>query len=177
MKAQTMALISVVALATTACGYSIKATVDYDRDVNFATYHTFFIMKGTSSGNPLLDRRVNDDVRIELATKGWVDVPEGQGRAAVVVHAATKTKHTYETFYEAWGGWRWRGVGTATTYIEDYDVGSVVVDIFDVATKQLIWRGAASDALTENAEKNESITREAIAKLFRSFPPGRQTAQ
>ena len=177
MNVRTMALVSVVALMTTGCGYSIKATADYDREVNFANYHTFFIMKGTSSGNPLLDHRVNEDVRMELATKGWMEVPEGEGRTAVVVHAATKTNHTYQTFYDGWGGWRWRGSGWATTYVEDYTVGSVVVDIFDAATKQLIWRGAASDALTENAEKNELITREAITKLFHGFPPGRKATQ
>jgi hypothetical protein len=40
--------------------------------------------------------------------------PAGEGQATVVVHAATKTKHTYETLYDGWGGggWgRWRGFG------------------------------------------------------------------
>lgn len=177
MSVRRMALFSVFALLTTGCGYSIKATTDYDRAVNFASYHTFFMIKGTSSGNPLLDHRVNDDVRMELTTKGWAEVAEGKGRAAVVVHAATKTQHTYETFYDGWGGWRWRGVGTATTYVEEYNVGSVMVDIFDAETKELIWRGAASNALTGNAEKNASITREAITKLFEGFPPGHQAAR
>jgi len=177
MKLRTLVLISVVALAAPGCGYSIKTMTDYDRNVNFENYHTFFMMKGSSSGNPLLDQRVNEDVRGVLVTKGWAEVPEGQGRAAVVVHSATKTKHSYETFYDGWGGWRWGGLRTATTYIEDYKVGSVAIDIFDASTKQLIWRGGATDALTENADENASITNEAITKLFRHFPPAYQAAK
>lgn len=179
MQVRTLAVVSVVAVGVlaTACGYSITTTYDYDRNVSFANYYTFFMMKGTSSGNPLLDRRVSDDVRAALATRGWEEVSKGQGRTAVVVHAATKTKHSYETFYDGWGGWRWGGFGTARTYVNDYKVGSVVVDMFDADTKQLIWRGTASDALTGNAEKNASVTQEAITKLFHHFPPGHEVGQ
>jgi hypothetical protein len=177
MNLRTMALVSTLAMVTTACGYSIQTTTDYDRNVSFVNYRTFFMIKGASSGNPLLDQRVSDDVRAALTIKGWEEVPKGQGRATVVVHAATRMKHSYETFYDGWGGWRWGGFGTARTYVDDYKVGSVVVDIFDAETKQLIWRGAASDALTGNAGKNASITRHAITKLFHHFPPGDEVAQ
>jgi hypothetical protein len=164
----------VLALSATACGYGIKTATDYDRSVNFRKYTTFFMMKGNSSGNPLLDQRAADDVRQALTSKGWAEVPEGEGRAAVVVHAATKTKHSYETFYDGWGGWRWRwaGMRTATTLVEDYKVGTVVVDIFDADSKQAIWHGVASDALSDNARDNAKATRAAITKMFRKFPAG-----
>src|SRR5258705_10134762 len=108
------------------------------------------MMKGRSSGNPLMDHRVEDDVRMELTIRGWDEVPEGEGLAAVVVHAATKTKHSYETFYDGWGGWRWGGTRTATTYVEADKGGSVTVDILHAPAKELIWRGAPSAALTGN---------------------------
>jgi len=132
-----------VALLTVGCGYAIKTSTDYDRSVRFSNYHSFFIMKGNSSGNPLMDQRAQADVERALASKGWVEVPEGEGQAAVVVHAATKTKHTYETLYDGWGGWGWRrgwggGLGGSTTFVTDYKVGTLVVDIFDAKTKQAI---------------------------------------
>jgi hypothetical protein len=92
-----------VALLTVACGYSIKTSTDYDRNVKFSNYHSFFMMKGNSSGNLLLDQRAAGDVSSALTNKGWMEVPEGEGQTAVVVHAATKTKHTYETLYDGWG--------------------------------------------------------------------------
>jgi hypothetical protein len=166
-------------LVTVGCGYSIKTATDYDKTVRFSNYHTFFMMKGNSSGNALLDQRASADVVSALTSKGWAEVPEGQGRAAVVVHAATKTKHSYQTFYDGWGGgwrYRWGGMGGATTYVQDYKVGTVVVDIFDAETKQAIWRGSASDALSDNQKDNAQATEAAITKMFANFPPG-QTAQ
>jgi uncharacterized protein DUF4136 len=101
-----------------------------------------------------------------------MELPEGEGQTAVVVHAATRTKHTYDTFYDGWGGWRWRwgGFGDATTFVEDYKVGTLVVDIFDSSTKQAIWHGFASDAVSDNAKSNAQATEEAVDKLFRNFP-------
>ena len=176
MKTNRLAVTSAVALVAAACGYSIRATTDYDHSVSFSNYHSFFIMKGNSSGNPLLDQRAADDVKTALTSKGWIEVPEGQGQAAVVVHAATKTKHTYQTLYDGWGGgwrYRWGGGfgGGATTFVEDYKVGTVIVDIFDAKTKQAIWHGTASDALSDNAKSNAQATEQAIDKMFGAFPP------
>jgi hypothetical protein len=40
---------------------------------------------------------------------------------------------------------------------QTYKVGTVVVDLFDTNTKQLIWRGASSDTLSNNSDKNLKI--------------------
>jgi hypothetical protein len=179
MNAKHLLSVGAVALLTAACGYSIKTSTDYDRNVRFSNYQSFFILKGNSSGDPLMDQRATADVVTALTVKGWAEVPEGEGQAAVVVHAATKTKHTYETFYDGWGGgWRWRsgGFGNATTFVQDYKIGTVVVDIFDAKTKQAIWHGSASDALSDNAKSNTQATEQAIDKMFSKFPPASATA-
>src|SRR6266849_4743660 len=142
MNAKYLVSLGAAALFAMACGYSIKTTTDYDRHVNFSNYHSFSILKGNSSGNPLMDQRAQADVQSALTSKGWKEVPNGQGQAAVVVHAATKTKHTYQTMYDGFGGfgggWRWRdgfgSLGGATTFVQDYKVGTLVVDIFDAKT-------------------------------------------
>jgi hypothetical protein len=166
------------ALSTVACGYSIRTATDYNRNVNFSNYRTFALLPGNSSGNALMDQRATADVENALTSRGWTKVPEGQAQAAVVVHAATKTKHTYQTLYDGFGG-GWvsrRGfggrMGSATTYVNNYKVGTLVVDIFDAKTKEAIWRGSASDALSNNAAANTQATEQAIDKMFGSFPPG-----
>ena len=186
MNARNLVAAATLALFSTACGYSIKASTDDDHNVTFSNYHSFFMMKGNSSGNPLLDQRAADDVKSALTNKGWMEVPEGEGQTAVVVHAATATKHTYETLYEGWGGWGWRGgwgrrgfgggLGDSTTFVNDYKVGTLVVDIFDAKTKQAIWHGNASDALSNNAVSNTRATEQAVDKMFQTFPPAQAAA-
>jgi hypothetical protein len=170
-----------IALLTMGCGYSIKASTDYDRSVRFSNYDSFFIVKGNSSGNPLMDQRAQSDVKSALMRKGWIEVPEGKGHAAVVVHATTNTKHTYETLYDGWGGWGWRHgwvreFGASTTFVNNYKVGTLVVDIFDSQTKQAIWHGTATDAVSDNAHSNAEATAQAVDKMFKAFPPTSEEA-
>ena len=171
MNAKYLVSMGAVAMFTAACGYSIKTATDYNRNVRFSNYHSFYTVKGNSSGNPLTDQRATADVESALMAKGWMELPEGEGQAAVVIHAATKNKHTYDTFYDGWGGgWRWGGFGDTTTFVETYKVGTLVVDIFDASSKRAIWHGFASDALSDSAKSNAQATEEAVDKLFRDFP-------
>ena len=173
MHATWLVVAGVLTACAAGCGYSIKATSDYDHRVNFSKYGTFFMMKGNSSGNALMDERLTSDVVSALMSKGWVEVPEGEGQAAVIVHTATSAAHTYEGFYSGWGGWRWRwdGFNSPTTFVEDYKAGTVVVTIFDADTKQAFWLGSAADAISDNREKAAKIREEAVARIFAKFPP------
>jgi hypothetical protein len=62
-------------------------------------------------------------------------------------------------------------MGMSTTTTEDTKVGTIVVDIFDSQTKQLLWRGKESSDLGSNAEKNTKSVAKDMADLFKRFPP------
>jgi hypothetical protein len=63
-------------------------------------------------------------------------------------------------------------MGSATTTESEYVVGTLVVDIFDAKTKNLMWRGIAQDELSDKPEKNIKKVAKASDKLFKDFPPG-----
>src|SRR3954467_5507053 len=88
-----------------------KGASAYDGRVDFSRYYTFFILDGHSSGDPLTDERLFAGITDALISKGWVAVPAGSGRAAVVINIATGDAHTDDSFYRGWGGWQWRGTG------------------------------------------------------------------
>jgi Domain of unknown function (DUF4136) len=62
-------------------------------------------------------------------------------------------------------------MGMATTTIERVPVGTLVLDIFDTESKKLIWRGKASEVLSEKPEKDEKKLEKALADMFKHFPP------
>ena len=101
---------------------------------------------------------------------------EGQADVQVILHGATETKHTATTFYSGMGGYGYRGfgggMGSASTTVSDYRVGTLVVDMFDAKSKSLVFRGIAEDELSDKAEKNAKKLDKASAKLFKDFPPG-----
>ena len=63
-------------------------------------------------------------------------------------------------------------MGSAQTTVQEYKVGTLVVDIFDAKSKALVFRGTASDELSDKPDKNTKKVEKATAKMFKDFPPG-----
>jgi hypothetical protein len=153
--------------------------IDFDKAYNFANVRTYSIVLGTKWGNDLSERRVLTEIDQAIAAKGWKKVDSGAD-VQVVLHGATDTKHDVNTFYSGmggYGGYGYRGfagggMGTASTTVTEYRVGTLVVDIFDPKSKTLVFRGTAEDELSDKADKNAKKLEKASAKLFKDFPPG-----
>jgi len=176
MKKQHMkSLLIVLFFALTAASFAEQVKTDYDHNANFAQYRTYSWEK-VQTRDPLLVDRIKDAVNGALTAKGWTQVPSG-GDVSVVAIEITQQQQTLNTFYDGFGGgWRWRGFGgggfgDATTTTETYQVGTLVVDLFDAKTKSLIWRGSASDTLSNNANKNTKNLDKGVQKMFAHFPP------
>jgi len=145
------------------------ATTDYDHNTNFGQYKTYSWAK-VQTNDSLWDQRVKEAVNKELAAKGWSQVLSG-GDVVLTARRATHNQHELETFYDGLGGWRWGGLRTATTTVDTYKVGTLVIDMFDANTKSLIWRSTASDTLSGNPEKNTKKLDKEVHKMFQHFPP------
>jgi uncharacterized protein DUF4136 len=175
MKLQRVAFILIGTMflfAATLSAQQVKT--DYDRAANFAQYTTYS-WEQVKTKDPLDVDRIKSAVNAALAAKGWTQVESG-GDVSIVAVEITRKQQTLNTFYDGFGGgWGWRrfggGFGEATTTTETYKVGTVVVDLFDTKTKQLIWRGAASDTLSSNSDKNIKNLDKGVNKMFKHFPP------
>ena len=146
--------------------------VDSDNTFDFKTLKTFYAKIGTSWDNPISEKRVLGEMEAALTQKGWTKTSEEAADAIVMIHGATQEKKDLNTFYSGYGGYRWGGMGTATTTVTEYTVGTLVVDIFDAKSKQLVFRGIAQDELSDKAEKNQKKLKKATEKMFKNFPPG-----
>jgi hypothetical protein len=170
----TLAAAAVLAVAGTASAQ--KVNTESAPGFDFSKIKTFDAKVVTSWGNPIGESTVLNDIKKGIEAKGWQPAPEGQADAEVMIHGATQVKHDINTFYSGMGGgWGFRGFGggmaTANTSVSDYTEGTLVVDIFDAKTKQLIWRGTAADELKSKQEKREKQVEKASDKLFKKFPP------
>ncbi len=160
-------------LATLGAALAQHVQTDFDHHANFSQYKTYSWQE-IKPANSLWDARIKNAVDAQLAAKGWTQVDNG-GDVSIVAIKTTHTERTLQTFYDGFGGgWRWRGfggMGQATTTEQDYKEGTLVVDLYDANTKQLIWRGSAEDTLSDKAAKNEKNLDKGVAKMFKAFPP------
>ena len=149
---------------------------DYDRSANFGQYKTYS-WENVRTQDPLDIDRIKNSVNAALTAKGWTQVESG-GDVSIIAIQMIHNQQTLNTFYDGFGGgWGWRrfgggGFGDATTTTETYEVGTLVIDLFDTKTKKLIWRGSASDTLSNSSNKNIKELDNGVEKMFKKFPPG-----
>jgi len=145
MKFRKVLTIPLFVVALTTAVFADHVAVDYDHAANFNQVKTYSWSE-VHTANSIWDDRVKDAVDKELAAKGWTQVASG-GDVALVAVEKTSIHQQYDTFYDGFGGWRWRGMGESTTTVDNYKVGTLIVSMFEGNSKQLIWRGTSSTDL------------------------------
>jgi hypothetical protein len=71
--------------------------------------------------------------------------------------------------YRRWG----YGVGTRFSEVHHYKEGTIVLEIVDGRSNQLVWQSAAVGALTnlDNPEEAQEQVARAVAEMLEKFPP------
>lgn len=171
MKVQKRFAFLLAALLLTAVTAWAGTNTDYDHSTNFAHYKTYSWGK-VQTANGLWDERVKSAIAGQMAAKGLTEVPSG-GDAVIAARDAIHDEQELNTFYDGFGG-RHRffgGMGVSTTAVDSYKVGTLIVEMFDGVSKNLIWRGCASNTLSNSADKNIKSLDKNVQKMFEHFPP------
>lgn len=166
---------------------------DYDRKYDFRSFQTYRwptenedIRKGdVLVEHPLVYKRVQSAVNAQLRAKGFRLTGAKQADFIVYAHAGIKKRKTYHHsvgvgvpfgpyhWYRPW----WGPYG-GYTFVSYYDEGSLVVDIIDARTKELVWRGVATRIVRDyrTPEDMQRDINEAVGKILATFPPGAEAA-
>ncbi len=158
-----------------------QVSTDYDHKAPFSDYKTFSFHK-LQTENPLDVSVIRDEIRMDLKYHGWREVPRG-GDIAITAIGGQRTVQQYQTFYNGlgpgfgwggWGGWYgggWGGDGIATTTQRTIPIGTLIVDLYDTRTHNLVWRGTSQATESHKMNKNSGKLQKAIDKMFYKFPP------
>ncbi len=146
-----------------------KVNTDSDPTAPFASYRTYAWTAGTPAANPFAEDRIHAAVEQQLAAKGFTksDTPD------VMVATLVATEDRQELVANGFGGGFLFG-GYATASVRTYVQGTLVVDLYDAHTKQLVWRGTGTDTMSSKSEKNTKKVDKALAKMFERYPPGQE---
>jgi hypothetical protein len=142
--------------------------------VDFPKFHTYkwVLIQGASYPNQIVDAEIKQSVDAQLSAKGLTKVTGEDAKADLYVGYQTAISQQQQwNGYGMGGGVRWGG-GMATATSSTINIGSLVVDMYDPTTKQLVWTGTATKTLSPSSsqQKNEQNLNKAMAKLFKKFP-------
>jgi Domain of unknown function (DUF4136) len=176
-KAAFICVTGILSLLSSTSSFATDVKSDYDRAADFGRYKKYCWQK-VDTQNPLWIERIKTALNSALAVKGWSQTESGSACDISIVAIEIKRNHdTVNTFYDNFGGgWGWRGFGAdgfgeATTTTDTYQTGTLIVDLFDAKTKNLVWRGSATDTLSDKSDKNMKKLNKSVSKLFEHFPP------
>jgi hypothetical protein len=157
-----------------------KTSYDFDKSANFSAYKTYALKEGTPVGQQLIDDRIVAAIESQLAAKGLTK--SANPDVAVVYHVAFDKQKDISTFSSGYGGgygpygYGWGGGwggGTTSTQVRDILIGTLVIDMADVKTKQMVWRGMGVKEVdtTAKPEKRDKSINNAVTKIFKNYPP------
>ena len=155
---------------------------------DFSKYKTYKWVKipNEQYPNSIVDSQIMQAIDTQLATKGLTKSEENPD-LYVVYQAAVRQEQKWSSYstdmggggwgYGRWGGWGgyggYGGSVSTTTTSSTINIGTINLDIYDVAAKNQVWRGAASKTLGsgKDPKKAQKNLNKAMAKMVKNYPP------
>lgn len=169
---KTIAVAAGIAMTMAVGAFALDTRSGHDPGFDFSAVQSYRWVEGTPASFPELQSSIEDIVRAELEARGLSE-SAGDSGLWVVTHAATDERTPVDAA-KAGYGYRWRTWGPTSVNFKTIEAGTLVIDLVDSETRELVWRGVADEALspkTKKLEKSEKNVLKAAAKLFESFPP------
>ena len=161
-------------LALLACNLAVAQDVSTNSmpGTDFSKYHTYkwVPIEGAVQPNQIVDAQIKQSVDAQLATKGLTKT-DGEKADLLVGYQVSISQEKQWNAYGT-GGVRWGG-GMATAQQSTISTGTLVLDMYDPSTKQLVWSGRVSKTLDPSANqgKKQKNLDKAMDKLLKNYPP------
>jgi hypothetical protein len=170
---KAVGLAIMITIPTLACS-SMTVRADHDSRNDFGAYSTFavFERQGKESRqpqmSPIVDRRIGASMAAELEAKGFASTSTGSADFLVTFYTAVRRRVVINrSGWYGWGRWGWGG---GATWVNSYPEGTLVIDIIDRRSRQLVWRGVGEGAFTSTNPSDEKVAKR-VAKILQTFPP------
>jgi hypothetical protein len=166
----TMMVFTVLLLCSTAA-LAQDVKYNYMPGTDFSKYHTYAWTPSPGNIHPdqIVDQEIKQAIDSQLAAKGLTKVTSNPDLYVDYQIAVQQQRQ-----WNGWGmggGLRFGGMASATS--STINIGTLVVDIYDVATKTLIWRGDATRTIDESSNQQKNIEKldKGVAKMMKNYPP------
>lgn len=175
------ALLATMSAIVAACA-TLTAHSDFDSATDFSAYRTFAMVEPAADDiaapsqdivdSPLIERRVADALRRGLSAQGLLEVAAEAADLRVAFSIGSRRAVEITTYPD--GPWprRWRTDHWERVSARIYTEGVLVVDLIDAGTRQLVWRGWVTDAVSSRSDIDAEVRR-AVAAILAQFPPSK----
>ena len=178
-------LVPALLLSLSACS-TLQVSTDYDPEVSFNNLNDYAWLpestlpqKNPHIDNRDLDRQIRASVVKALTSKGFQLKDSGRASFLIGYHVAIDQKtsiNTVNRYYRRepeWSPNSWRG--TTDLGRHNFEQGTLILDIVNPSTNELLWRSNASAEIDPYANTKTRLQRidTAVNKMLSEFPPNK----
>jgi len=155
-------------------------TYNFDQGTDFSKFKTYkwIAIKDATYPDQMVDNQIKSAIDSQLALKGLSKADSDSADLYVGYQIGVdkeKRIDSYSTGGAGWGyGARWGGgMGTTTATTSTVRIGQLVIDMYDPAQKQAVWRGIGTKEIDPKAspEKRTKNLNKGVAKILKNYPP------
>ena len=136
---------------------------------DFSKYQTYkWVNVKGAHPDQIMYAEIKQSVDSQLASKGMTKTDSDKAD----LYIGYETAVDLETQWDAWGSLAF-GSGMASWTSSTISIGTLVLEMYDPGTKQLVWTGRATKTInpSSNQEKNKKNLDKTLAKLLKDYPP------
>ena len=176
--AKKLAIGCFVALIACCVTYGQNVLTNYLPGTDFSKYHTYKWVTVGPNGVPdqILDTQIKQSIDFQLVAKGLTKVDADRADLLVRYRVAVDRQKQWNAtgmgdLFRSPG--LDTAMGSATATSTNIDVGTLILDLYDPAAKQLVWTGLATKTISPSKDplKNQKNINKAMQKLLKEFPP------
>ncbi len=180
LMSQRVCIAALLLVSVASVAHAQKIKVEFDKNIDFAKFKTYaWDPTPQASARPVLAAAIKGAVNQELSKDGLKEVAENPDLYIAMYGAVgTDMAVTYsDLYYGPWGipafdqSFLMWGMVPGTTNTAVVHNGQLVVDLIDAERKKLVWRGIATQKLSEQQMKLVEQVNTAVEKLFAKYPP------
>jgi len=158
-----------------------KVKIENGKGVDFSKFKTYSWTRGIAAKNPYVNIMLVDGIERNMTLKGFTKVDK-DGDLLLILSVAVD--FDIQVSHEGWGNSGGSSLQTGipsagTAGAWDVRKGTIVLDMLDKTSQNLVWHGLSSDTIKHDpsndmqrdAQKVEKQVKKAIEQFFKKFPP------
>lgn len=186
-------LIPIMLVFLVSCS-TVQVTNNWDKTLDFKEFKTFSMYPWDKQNDELINEYDRETITMsvisEMERRGYEHVEKG-GELIVSTFVILENKTDYQAYTNHYGGyagygggWGYYGSpwaygygwgpgyygGNTTITKVDYLQGTLIIDLFELKSKKLVWQGIGTGKVDDNPATRDRKLPKTISHIFRKFP-------
>lgn len=183
-------LLPLILLMMYSCS-TTKVSQEYDKETDFTSFKSFSFYpwdKHNDSVMSSFDKQIIlSSIKLQMEKRGYKEMEKG-GDLTVSTFVIFEEKTMNQAYTNHYGGfagnnsgydyygssWAYGYGGQAYTTVpvsgRDFVQGTMIIDIFRLADKKLVWQGIGTKEVQNESKKTEKNISKIVGYMFQKFP-------